>query len=392
MLVLEGVRVADFSRVLAGPYCAQLMADMGADVIKVEAPAGDENRSWPPLLEGHSTNFASVNRGKRSITLNLKSPEASTVIDRLAGWADVVLHSFLPDTAQRLGLVEERLREINPRLIFCAISGYGEHGPLRNKPGYDAMVQAFGGVMSTTGEPDGPPMRTGVSFLDMATGLSAYSGIVTALMGRTQSGRGTRVTASLLETAVALLGYHAVGWLQAGILPERKGSGSWHLVPYQAFRSSDGFVMVGAPNDAAWKRLCAALDKPQLAEDPRFLTNADRIAHRDVLLALLQKLIATKPMDHWNTLLEGHGVAVAPIHTIDQVMSHPQVLANNMVVHARTETGTTVPLVGTPFKLAEGGGNAGTAAPGLGADRERVLAELAFTNDEIETLSRAGAI
>ena len=255
MAALTGHLVVDLSRVLAGPFCGQLLADMGANVIKIESPEGDENRKWPPLTSsGESSNYASVNRGKRSLTLNLKAPGAAEVLRGLAAKADVLLHSFLPDTAARLGIDYEELRAINPRLVFCTISGYGAQGPLRNKPGYDLMVQAFSGVMSTTGFEGGPPIRTGVSFIDMSTGLSAYAAIMTALVARNSTGKGTWVRASLLETGVAILGYHAVSWLQGSIMPRREGSGVWHLVPYQAFRCLDGHLLAGATNDSAWQR------------------------------------------------------------------------------------------------------------------------------------------
>jgi crotonobetainyl-CoA:carnitine CoA-transferase CaiB-like acyl-CoA transferase len=377
MKVLQGIRVIDASRVLAGPYCAQMLADFGADVIKVEAPKGDENRKWLPILpSGHSGNFASVNRGKRSIVLNLKNAAARDVLRRLAASADVLLHSFLPDTAARLGIGYDDLHAINPRLVFCNISGYGAEGPLAEKRGYDLMVQAFAGVMSTTGIVGGSPMRCGVSFIDMSTGLSAYGGIVTALLAREHTGRGTWVSASLMETAVALLGYHAVAWMQAGVLPTPQGSGSWHLVPYQAFRCADGYMLAGAPNDAAWARFCDALEWPELAQDARFASGASRVEQRGTLVPMLEDRFGRRPVAHWVERFEARNVACAPLHTIDQVMTHPQVLANSMVVTAQDAAGEIQQLVGTPFKLADGGGTAATAPPALGADTEAVLAEL----------------
>ena len=393
MQVLEGIRVVDLSRVLAGPYCAQLLADFGASVIKVESPEGDENRRWLPILpSGHSGNFASVNRGKRSMVLNLKSPAARDVLRRLAADADVLLHSFLPDTAARLGIGYDDLRAINPRLVFCSISGYGAEGPLAEKRGYDLMVQAFAGVMSTTGIVDGPPVRCGVSFIDMSTGLSAYGGIVTALLGRQHTGHGTWVRASLLETAVALLGYHAVGWLQAGILPTPQGSGSWHLVPYQAFRCADGYMLAGAPNDPAWQRFCDALAWPELGQDARFLGNAARVEQRGTLVPMLEERFGRHPVDYWVDRFEARNVACAPLHKLDQVLTHPQVLANSMVVEAQGPDGATQQLVGTPFKLGQGGGTASTAAPALGADTNAILADtLGLSDIEIDTLRAASA-
>ena len=387
MKVLEGIRVIDVSRVLAGPYCAQMLADFGADVIKVEAPEGDENRKWLPILpSGHSGNFASVNRGKRSIVLNLKKPPARAVLRKLAASADVLLHSFLPDTAARLGIGYDDLREINPRLVFCSISGYGAEGPLAEKRGYDLMVQAFAGAMSTTGIVGGSPVRCGVSFIDMSTGLSAYGGIITALLARERTGRGTWVRGSLMETAVALLGYHAVAWMQAGVLPTPQGSGSWHLVPYQAFRCADGYMLAGAPNDAAWMRFCDALEWAELAHDARFASGASRVEQRNTLVPMLEERFSHRPVADWVQRFEARNVACAPLHTIDQVMTHSQVLANQMVVAARDANGETQRLVGTPFKLADGGGTVATAPPALGADTDAVLAELGLSPTEIEAL------
>lgn len=393
MKLLEKVRVVDLSRVLAGPYCAQLLADMGARVIKVESPGGDENRGWPPTFRGISSNFGSVNRGKHSITLNMKSPLAPTILRRLTEWGDVMLHNFLPDTAERLGVSYENLREINPRLIFCSISGYGEKGPLRGRPGYDTTLQAFAGVMASTGEREGPPSRAGVSFLDMSTGLAAYAGIVSALLLREQTGQGTWVHGSLLETAVACQGFHGVGWMQTGALPGRNGSGSWHIVPYQAFDCADGQLVLGAPNEGAWKRLCNALEMPELATDERFLTNRDRVKNRAILLPILQNRLIGQTMDHWADIFSNTGIPAAPIQSIDQVMTHPQVLANDMVVYAEDTDGTKVPYVGMPFKIEGCEGTATRAAPKQNADCDTVLRdELAFTQTEISALRDAGAV
>lgn len=394
MKALEGLLVIDVSRVLAGPYCGQLLADLGATVIKVESPAGDENRTWVPITRtGDSSNYASVNRGKRSLTLNLKNARARELLLRLAEQADVLLHNYLPATAGRLGLAYETLRARNPRLVYCSITGYGEEGPLRDKPGYDLMVQAFSGVMSATGVEGGPPIRAGVSFIDMATGLSAFGAVVSALFARERGGQGCRVRASLLETAVAMLGYHAVAWLHLGVLPTRQGSGSWHLVPYQAFMAADGHVLVGAPNDKAWRRLCRVLELEALPDDPRFRDNAARVAHRDALIPQLEDRIGTQPVAHWVERLEAAGVAVSPLHTIDQVLGHPQVRANGMVVETATDAGAPVPLVGMPFTLDAVKHAAPSAPPPLGAHTDAILKEfLACSDAEIAELRRAGAL
>jgi crotonobetainyl-CoA:carnitine CoA-transferase CaiB-like acyl-CoA transferase len=393
MKVLDGIRVIDLSRVLAGPHCAQLLADFGADVVKIEAPGGDENRGWPPHApDGHSANYASVNRGKRGMVLDLKTKPARDILLRLVGDADVLIHSFLPDTAARLGISLERLRADNPKLIVATISGYGAEGPLADKRGYDLMVQAFSGAMSTTGTPGGSPIRSGVSFIDMSTGISLYAGIVTALLARTTTGQGTWVRGSLLETAIALLGYHAIAWMQSGVLPVPQGSGSGHLVPYQAFRCQDGYMLAGAPNDGAWTRFCDALEWPDLATDPRFHGNVARVEMRATLIPMLESRFGTHPVSHWVDRFEARNVACAPINTIDQVMSHPQVVANAMRITARDADGIERDLVGTPFKLAEGGGVATTSAPQLGADTEAVLADrLGLSTQEIAQLKADGA-
>jgi crotonobetainyl-CoA:carnitine CoA-transferase CaiB-like acyl-CoA transferase len=393
MKVLHGIRVIDLSRVLAGPHCAQLLADFGADVVKVESPGGDENRGWPPHgPDGQSANFASVNRGKRSLVLDLKTPAAKDVLLRLVRDADVLIHSFLPDTAARLGISVDRLRADNPRLVVATISGYGAEGPLADKRGYDLMVQAFAGAMSTTGVAGGPPIRCGVSFIDMSTGISLYAGIVTALLARATTGLGTWVRGSLLETAVALLGYHAVAWMQAGVLPVPQGSGSGHLVPYQAFRCQDGFMLAGAPNDGAWTRFCDALEWPELAADPRFHGNVARVEMRDVLIPLLEDRFIRRPVAHWVARFEARSVACSPLHTVDQVMTHPQVVANAMRVTARDADGVERDFIGTPFKLADGGGVSSTAAPQLGADTTAVLADrLQLSREAIDRLREAGA-
>ncbi len=391
---LAGIRVIDLSRVLAGPLCGQMLADMGADVIKIEAPTGDENRQWAPMnASGESCNFMSVNRGKRGITLNLKSQEGRDILDQLLKTADVLLHSFLPGTARVLGIDEDELRARHPRLIVSGISAFGALGELSDRPGYDALLQAFSGIMSITGERDGSPVRSGVSFVDMTTGILAYCGVLTALIGRAKSNAGDTVHVSLLETAVSLLGYHGVGWLEAGAMPRREGSGLWHLVPYQAFRCSDGEVLTGALNDAAWRKLCRAVGRPDLESDAGLATNAGRLSRRDEVVAEFVKIFAGDTVANWMKQLEAGGVPIAPLHTIDQALSHAQSRANHMVVELEGSTGAPIRLMGSPFKVGAGPNHASRRPPLLGEHSNEVLGELpGLTAERIGALRAQGVV
>ena len=393
--ILKRLRVLDLSRVLAGPYCAQLLADQGADVIKVENPGtGDENRVWGMRAsDGITSNFHSVNRGKRGITLNLKSEAARDVLRKLIAKSDVVIQSFLPESAARLGVDYDGVRAIKPDVIYCSINGYGPKGALHNKAGYDLMMQAFSGMMSTTGYADGPPVRSGASVIDMSTGITAYGGIMTALVKRMQGGGGSHVTVSLLETVISRLGYHAVAWLQTGKLPTKEGSGVWHLVPYQAFQCKDGYMLVGATNDAAWQRFCDAIDRKDLDADPRFHTNDKRLEHRAILVKLLQDIFITENAAHWITRFDAKGVAASPINTLDQALAHPQVAANHMVVPVTDAQGREFPTVGMPFKLSGDASYATSAAPPLGAHTEEVLrGELGMDDAAIARLREQRAL
>jgi len=391
---LNGIRVIDLSRVLAGPLCGQMLADMGADVIKIEAPTGDENRRWAPMnASGESCNFMSVNRGKRGITLNLKTPQGGEVLDKLLATADVLLHSFLPETAQALGIDESEIRKRHPQLVVATISAFGAKGELADRPGYDALLQAFSGIMSITGERDGEPVRSGVSFVDMTTGILAYCGVLTALMGRTKSTEGDTVHVSLLETAISLLGYHGVGWLETGAMPRREGSGLWHLVPYQAFECQDGQILTGALNDHTWVKLCRAVERPDLGGDAGLATNAGRLERRDEVVAAFEKIFATGTVAYWMDKLESGGVPIAPLHTIDQSLTHAQCVANEMVVQVRAADGHPIKLLGSPFKVGAGANNSSRPPPRLGEHSLEVLTEVAgLSRQQIEKLREMGVV
>ena len=394
MGALDGIKVLDLSRVLAGPYCGQLLADNGAEVIKVEAPGGDLNRTFPhDVGNGESSNWLSVNRGKLDITLNLKSDGARKVLDALVAKVDVVIQSFLPDTALKLGVDYERLKAINPDIIYCSISGYGVKGPLRNKPGYDTMLAAYTGVFALTGESDRPPVRPGVAAIDLSTGMLAYGGVVSALLARERGHAGQRVDVSLLESGVSLLGFHGVAWTAGRVLVEREGAGYSTLSPYGVFRAGDGELLIGAPSQAMWEKLCGVLKAPQLIDDPRYASNAERCRHDDALRADMEEILATDGVDAWAHQLEAAGVATTPMNTLDQVLQDEQVLANDMVVPAKRPDGSTVDLLGLPFKLSGTPGSPGDAPPEPGQHNDSVLADfLGLSKAEIQSLKDDGAI
>ncbi len=394
MGVFSGIRVLDLSRVLAGPSCGQLLADFGADVIKVEDVGGDENRKWAPVVDGESANFLSVNRGKRGMTLNLKSPAGQEILAALVAKSDVVIDSFLPAVAQRLGVDDDKLRAIKPDLIHVTISGYGHEGPLASKPGYDLMLQAFSGMMAMTGERDGGPIRAGASFIDMATGLLAFSGVSTALYARLAGqAAGQHIRVSLLETAVALLGYHIPAYTLAGKLPPRDGSGVWHIVPYQAFRTRDGYVLAGATNDAAWQRLCGAIGAPELGANPAYATTVLRIEHREPVIAALSAIFLTRETAEWVACLDAANVPCSPVNDIAQALNHPQVQAMGMVLDSADRNGRALRLAGVPLNLSATPASPGGAPPRLGEHTEAILKmELGLSDDRVAALKKEGTI
>ena len=394
MPVLEGIRVLDASRILAGPHCGQLLADNGAEVIKVEPPEGDQNRAWEPVVEGAGTNYLAVNRGKQAITLNLKTAEGRDLLHRLVPHFDVFVQSYLAPVARKLGADYETLSRLNPRLIYVCIGGYGARGPLRDRPGFDTMVNAYCGIMSMTGDADRSPVRSGVSALDMTSGILAYAGVVTALLARaTGQAAGQRVDVSLLETGLSLVGHHALNWMIGGIVDQREGGHNSRLVPYGPHRCQDGEVMIGVSNDGVWRKLCPAIGAEHLMDDPRFATNAVRCRNFRAVTAALEAVLTQAPVVHWVEVITAAGVACAPINTLDRVMAEPQVLANDMVVQAPMDDGRTMPLLGLPFKLSATPGRPGHAPPTLGQHTDQVLERfLKLDADARAALRTAGSI
>lgn len=386
---LGGVRVLDLSKVLAGPLCTQYMADMGADVIKVEAAGqGDDTRGWPPFQDGQAAVFLSCNRNKRSIALDLKSAHGRAVVQRLAAWADVVVHSFGPGVAQKLGVDWEALSEINPRLVYCAISGFGPVGSLSHGKGFDVGLQAFCGMISITGETEGGAVRSPFSPVDQATGLHALIGILAALRQRDASGRGVTVDASLFDTALGFMGYFMQGYWARGTEPARAGAGHESLCPYQDFATADKPIILGIANDALWRAFCALAERPELASDPRFATNAQRVANRAQTLAATRALLAARTRGEWLPALEQAGIPCSPIHTLVEVDAHPHTRESGMVFDY-PETGTDAgPLKGVAQPVRFDGMRLTTPKrpPSLNQDWASVLADAGYSDPEVRDL------
>ena len=387
-LALDGLRVIDLSRVIAGPWCGALLGDLGADVIKVEdTGGGDEARTWPPHKDGEAAAYLLFNRNKRAMTLDLKTPEGVEVVKALVRGADVLLENFRTGTMESFGLGYEGLSEINPRLIYCSVSAFGRTGPRKDSPGYEALMQAFSGIMSITGEPGGQPVRAGVSFLDLSTGILCALGISTALLQRQRTGLGQRVDASLLETAVSLLAFHAEGYLLTGAMPRPLGSGHPSLSPYRNFRCTDGqWIFIAAANDRFWQKLAHALGRDDLAADPRFTANQGRVQHRAELEAILEETIAQREREPLLALLEKADVPATPVNTVDQVMNDPQTIERGIVQRAVHPRLGEIPVVGTPLKFSRMTPGVRRAAPLRGEHTDEILAECGYSSDRIQGL------
>jgi crotonobetainyl-CoA:carnitine CoA-transferase CaiB-like acyl-CoA transferase len=392
-LPLDGIRVLDFSKVLAGPLCTQYLGDMGADVIKVEpCSGGDDTRAWPPITDGEGTIFLAVNRNKRSLALDLKSPEGLAVCHKLAARSDVVVESFGPGVAERLGIGCASLRSINPRLIYCSISGYGTRGPMKEGKGYDLIAQAFTGMLSMTGEPGGPPARSPFSPVDQGTGLHAVVGIMGALMQRARTGAGMQLETSLFDTAVGFLGYFLQGYWQRGTEPVRPGSGHESLCPYQAFETQDTPLILGIANDTLWRSFCDLAGHPDLARDPRFATGAIRVAHRPETVALVQDILRSKTREQWMALLEARGIPCSPVHSLGELSQHPHTEASDMVLRYHNDRDHEIRTVATPLRANGLRPALRRGPPRLGEHSLSILAELGFDESASRELVDRGVV
>ena len=384
---LDGIRVLDFSKILAGPLCTQYLGDMGADVVKIEpCKGGDDTRMWPPFEDGTGTIFLAVNRNKRSLALDLKSDAGLAVCKRLAQQADVVVESFGPGVADRLGIGYDALKALNPRLVYCSISGYGTRGPMKEGKGYDLIAQAFTGMLSITGEPDGPPVRSPFSPVDQGTGLHAVIAIMGALMQRARSGTGMKLEASLFDSAVGFLAYFLQGFWQRGTEPTRPGSGHESLCPYQVFETMDRPLILGVANDALWQAFCKVAGAPELAADARFATGAGRVSHRRETVAAVALIMRTKTREEWTLLLDAHGIPCSPVHTLGELAQHPQTQASDMILHYRNHQGRELKGVASSLRANGERPALRVRPPCLGQDTAAILSDLGYSAQELEQL------
>jgi formyl-CoA transferase/CoA:oxalate CoA-transferase len=392
---LEGLTVLDFSRVLAGPYCTMQLADLGARVIKVEQPGrGDDTRAWgPPFVGRESAYFLSVNRNKESLALDLKHPRARPILDALLARADVIVENFRPGTMERLGLGYEQVHARHPRIVYASISGFGQTGPRRAEAGYDAMMQAEGGLMSITGDPGGPPFRLGVAIGDIATGMFAVQGILAALYAREKVGRGQLVDIAMLDAVTALLTYQASSVFATAETPSRMGNRHPSIAPYDTFTAADGDFVLAVGNDDQFQRLSRVLARPALGADPRFATNADRVRHHGALREELAPLLAARTRQDLLTALTAAGVPAGAVRSVTEALADPQVAARDMIVPLEHITAGPIRVLGTPLRLSETPATIRTPPPALGQDTVGILRnDVGLSESEIDALQRDGAV
>jgi crotonobetainyl-CoA:carnitine CoA-transferase CaiB-like acyl-CoA transferase len=391
---LEGVRILELGQIIAGTYGCQVLSDLGAEVIKIETPEGDLGRipSVAPI-NGQSGLFLTFNRNKESVVINLKTEDGLRLFYDLVAKADVVIDNFRPGVLERLKIDYPTLCTINPRIIQCSVTGFGEAGEYKNFPAVDIIIQSIGGYMAITGEPGRPPVRTGIPIADLAGGIFSCKAILAALFDRERTGEGRRIELSMFDGLLNLLTYMGTMWLTEGELPTPQGSAHEYTVPWQAFAVKDGYVVVATRQDAFWKKLCQALGEPDLAEDPRFATNADRVANRDILVPRLEAIMATRTIDEWMALFKTFDVPAAPVNNLDRAFAEPPVAEREMIIEYDHPDAGKVRLPGNPIKMSGMDGTISRPAPRLGEHTDKVLGDLlGISAENIAELRKAGAI
>ncbi|MEX2319656.1 MAG: CaiB/BaiF CoA-transferase family protein [Bauldia sp.] len=395
---LAGLKVLELARVLAGPWAGQLLADLGGEVIKVESLAGDDTRRWgPPSVENadgtrDAAYFHACNRGKQSVAVDFSRPEGREIVGRLAAQSDVLIENFKVGGLKKFGLDYESLKPLNPRLVYCSITGFGQDGPHAARPGYDFMIQAMGGIMHVTGSPDGPPQKIGVAFVDVFTGVYAVVAIQAALAWREKTGEGQHIDMSLLDTTTSVLANQAMNYLVSGKSPSRMGNAHPNIVPYQEFATSDGHLIVAVGNDGQFARLCEIVGLPELADDPLYATNEARVVNRKALVAKLAERIRTFRRDDFLAVLEKAGVPVGPVNTVAQVFDEPQVVHRGMCIDLPAGDGRTVPSVRSPIVMSGSPLTYEHASPRLGEHTDAVLGALGYTEADLARLRAARVV
>ncbi|MEM0361122.1 MAG: CaiB/BaiF CoA-transferase family protein [Sulfolobales archaeon] len=383
---LEGIRVVDLTSAMAGPFATMVLADLGADVVKVEPPSGDHARDWGPpfYADKYSAYFASVNRGKKSVVIDLKSDEGREILYKLVSTSHVFVESFRPGVTARLKIDYDTLSHINPKIIYCSISGYGQYGPYKDLPGYDLIALAMSGLMDLTGEPDRPPVKFGVPIADIITGMYAVIAILSAL----RLGIGTHIDLSLLDSSISILTHQAGYYFALGKDPQRMGSAHPNIVPYQAFKARDGYFIVAVGNDSIWKDFCLCIGMPELIDNPKFSTNYERVRHREELSKLLEEVFAKEDVNYWITKLRSAGIPAAPVNKVSQALNDPHTMAREMVKEVRHEVLGTIKVISSPIKFLRGDIKVGRyePPPRLGEHTIAVLEELGYTYDEVKNL------
>ena len=387
---LSGIKVLDLTRVLAGPYATMILSDLGAEVIKIEQPEiGDESRNFGPFKNGFSLYFMSVNRGKRSITLDLKTDRGKDIFKQLVKQSDILVENFRPGTMKKLGLDYETLAAEHPALIYAACSGFGQTGPFAEKGAYDMIIQGMGGIISITGEPDGPPVRVGTSISDITAALFTTIGILSALHNRNSTGKGQLVDVAMLDSLVAVLENAIVRYFATDEIPQPLGSRHPAITPFEAFESADGHIIIAIGNDTLWAKFCEHVDQKNLISDPRFRTNVERTANHSELFPILSEIMRQRTTDEWIDALENIGVPCGPINTIDKVVNHPQVQAQNVITQVIHQMTGAVEVPGLPIKLSDTPGDVDIPAPNLGEHTVEILTDvLKMSTDEVKQLKQ----